>query len=175
MKKLMLMTTLALCLTPMAKPSFFSKGVGTAFQALKNNKLNSLCAGGVGYQLFTENANDAKINILAQGLINTQAKNNLLAQELINVQNNSISKTTFWTVATFLGFGCYIAIRAAYNNMLLNRPKIGTIIRSAKNPQEAIHQLKKHSYKKEDLAALNKILSGKFTDAEIAIIESQLS
>lgn len=175
MKKLTVAAFVALSSISIIESSFFAQGVGKAFAALRNNKLNTLCIGGVGYQIFAENANEAKIGILAQELINTQANNNLLAQELIQTRNNAISKTTFWTVATVLGFGCYIAIRAAYNNMLLNRPKIETIIQSAKDTQDAINDLKKYSYKKQHFIAVKATLPKKFTDAEMAIIELQLS
>lgn len=174
-KKILLIAAITLCSIPTIESSYFLRGAGKAFEILRNNKLNTLCVGGVGYQIFAENANEAKINILAQELIQTQSKNDSLMQELIQAQSNTISKTTFWTVATILGLGCYMAIRTTYKNMLLNRPKIEAIIQSAKNIEEAINELKKYSYKKQNLIPIKAALLKKFTDAEIAKIEAQLS
>lgn len=169
--KMALIATIALCSIPTIESSFFTKGAGKAFQALCNNKLNTLCIGGVVHQVFAENANELKISALQEAHNNSS----MLIQNISQAQMNAVSKTTFWTVATMLGVGCYMAIRTAYNNMLLLRPKIETVIDSAKNTQEAIHELKKYAYKKQNLKPIKATLLKKFTEAEFAIIEAQLS
>lgn len=186
MKKLIFMATIALCSVPTMESSFFVRGAGKAFEALRNNKLNTLCIGGVGYQILAENTNEAKINGLTEELIKCHAQNELFAQNMTSAQNNCISatrlaqndfvsKTTFWTVATVLGFSCYIAIRAAYHNMLLHRPQINAIVQSASNVPDAIAQLKKYDYKKQDFVNAKATLPKKFAPADIAVIEAQLS
>ncbi len=165
MKRLILIATMALCSMPTIESSFFARHAGTAFQAIKNNKLNGLIAGLCAYPIFTENAN-AQQNIA-------------LAQELVQLKNSSVSKTQLAILTTAaLCVGGYIWINHKYKQFLANqsttatttsekavaRPTINAILTATKTTQEAVTEfmttciLAQH-VKGKDIQAIIKLLA----------------
>lgn len=175
MKKLLLIAIITLCSIPLLKSSYWSKiSQSTAASYHKHyHKMNASSIGlgivGTGYLIVKENVNGTKIDALSQELKNAQ-------DTLAQIENQSVSKTTFWTVTAILGFGCYIAARTTYhNNKLLSRPAINIIVSNTQTTSAIIDELKKHSYKKQDFIVAKISLSKNLSDADIKTIEAALS